>query len=212
MYLKSIFNILLLFHIFFGSISLISAALAILSVKGQPLHRRAGKIYFWAMVGIFITAIPMAIFKLNIFLLLVAIFSFYLAFAGMRFAVNRKGIPKLIDWVAVGLMFGSGIAMLFLAINYFMKNDTQFVTLIVFALISFLLAYNDLSAFKNRTATGKKRISRHLTNMLAGMIAILTAVLVTNMRTEPEWLLWIIPTATITPAIIWWNFKILSKL
>ena len=104
-------RILLLFHILCGSLSLISSALSISSKKGQRTHRFFGKIYFWGMVGVFLTAIPLAIFKLNVFLLLIAIFSFYLAFAGMRFAVNRKGIPKLIDWIAVILMFFSGIAM-----------------------------------------------------------------------------------------------------
>ena len=86
-------SILLLFHILSGSLTLISSALSIYSKKGQRTHRFFGKIYFWGMVGVFLTAIPLAIFKLNVFLLLIAIFSFYLAFAGMRFAVNRKGIP-----------------------------------------------------------------------------------------------------------------------
>ena len=63
-------------------------------------------------------------FKLNVFLLLIAIFSFYLAFAGMRFAVNRKGIPKLIDWIAVILMFFSGIAMVILGLKYYFNDDT----------------------------------------------------------------------------------------
>jgi hypothetical protein len=52
------------------------------------------------MVGIFLTAIPMSIINSNTFLFLIAIFSFYLAFAGMRFAKNRKGIATTIDWIA----------------------------------------------------------------------------------------------------------------
>ena len=46
--------------------------------------------------------------------------------------------------------------------------------------------------------------------MLAGTIAVLTEVLVTNMKTEPEWVVWVLPTVITTPAIIWWNIKILS--
>ena len=122
-------RILLLFHILCGSLSLISSALSISSKKGQRTHRFFGKIYFWGMIGVFLTAIPLAIFKLNVFLLLIAIFSFYLAFAGMRFAVNRKGMPKLIDWLAVILMCFSGIAMLILGLKYYLYDNTQFVTL-----------------------------------------------------------------------------------
>ena len=86
-------RVLLLLHILCGSLSLISSALSISNKKGSSTHRFFGKFYFWGMVGVFLTAIPLAILKLNVFLLLIAIFSFYLAFAGMRFAVNRKGIP-----------------------------------------------------------------------------------------------------------------------
>ena len=84
-------HLLLTLHILFGSLALIASVLAISNKKGKQAHRLFGKIYFWGMVGVFITAVPLAIFKLNVFLLLIAIFSFYLAFAGMRFAVNKKG-------------------------------------------------------------------------------------------------------------------------
>ena len=47
----------------------------------------------------------------NIFLFLIAIFSFYLAFAGMRFARNRKGVATILDWIAICLMIFSGIGM-----------------------------------------------------------------------------------------------------
>ena len=174
-------RILLLFHILCGSLSLISSALSISSKKGQRTHRFFGKIYFWGMVGVFLTAIPLAIFKLNVFLLLIAIFSFYLAFAGMRFAVNRKGIPRLIDWIAVILMCCSGIAMLLLGLKYYFNDNTQFVTLLIFGSIALFLSYNDYVSFKKRHAVGKHRIIRHLTNMLAGTIAVITAFLVTNL-------------------------------
>ena len=204
-------RILLLFHILSGSLALISSALSIYSKKGQRTHRFFGKIYFWGMVGVFLTAIPLAIFKLNVFLLLIAIFSFYLAFAGMRFAINRKGIPKLIDWIAVILMCFSGVAMLILGLKYYFNYNTQFVTLLIFGSIALFLSYNDYVSFKKRNAVGKHRIVRHLTNMLAGTIAVITAFLVTNFRTEPEWILWVLPTILITPIIIWWNARMLNK-
>jgi len=63
------------------------------------------------MVTIFPTAIPMSIASNNIFLFLIAIFSFYLAFAGMRFAKNLNGVPTRSDWLAVLSMIFSGIGM-----------------------------------------------------------------------------------------------------
>ena len=98
--------------------------------KGKKLHILSGRTYFWGMAIIFLTAIPMSIISANIFLFLVAIFSFYLAYAGMRFARNRKGIANFFDWVAIGLMvFLSGVIMLFLGTNYFINNNSQYITL-----------------------------------------------------------------------------------
>ena len=201
---------LLFTHIIAGTVSLLAASLAVVLGKGKKVHILAGRTYFWGMFLIFITAIPMSIVSSNIFLFLVAIFSFYLAYAGMRFARNRTGIANTFDWAAVGLMILSGIAMWCLATLYFINNNTQSITLTVFGFIAISLGYADLRSYRNKSAIGKQRIARHLTNMLAGTIAVITAVLVTNVNIEPVFILWILPTILITPLIFWWYRKTLS--
>ena len=198
---------LLVAHIFAGCISLIAAVFAVVSSKGKQAHILAGRTYFWGMAVIFLTAIPMSISSSNVFLFLIAIFSFYLAYAGMKFAKNRTGTANLFDWVAVGLMVFSGLAMWFLALVYFMNNNSQYITLTVFGFIAISLGYMDFRSYRNKSAIGKQRIARHLTNMLAGTIAVITAVLVTNIYIEPVFILWILPTIVITPIIFWWNRK-----
>ena len=201
---------LLVAHIFAGCISLIAAVFAVVSSKGKQAHILAGRTYFWGMAVIFLTAIPMSISSSNVFSFLIAIFSFYLAYAGMRFARNRTGTANLFDWVAVGLMVFSGLAMWFLALVYFMNNNSQYITLTVFGFIAISLGYMDFRSYRNKSAIGKQRIARHLTNMLAGTIAVITAVLVTNVDIEPVFILWILPTIIISPLIFWWNRKILG--
>ena len=201
---------LLVAHIFAGCISLIAAVFAVVSSKGKQAHILAGRTYFWGMAVIFLTANPMSISSSNVFSFLIAIFSFYLAYAGMRFARNRAGTANLFDWVAVGLMVFSGLAMWFLALVYFMNNNSQYITLTVFGFIAISLGYMDFRSYRNKSAIGKQRIARHLTNMLAGTIAVITAVLVTNLSIEPVFILWILPTIIIFPLIFWWNRKILG--
>ena len=201
---------LLVAHIFAGCISLIAAVFAVVSSKGKQAHILAGRTYFWGMAVIFLTAIPMSISSSNVFLFLIAIFSFYLAYAGVRFARNRPGTANLFDWVAVGLMVFSGLAMWFLALVYFMNNNSQYITLTIFGFIAISLGYTDFRSYRNKSAIGKQRIARHLTNMLAGTIAVITAVLVTNLSIEPVFILWILPTIIIFPLIFWWNRKILG--
>ena len=203
-------EILLPIHIVSGSIALFSATLALSTEKGKKFHVLSGKSYFWSMVLIFLTAIPMSILNSNVFLFLIATFSFYLAFSGMRFARNRSGVPTRADLIAVNFMFLSGVGMWILAIIFFVNNDSQFITLIVFGFLALSLGYGDFRAFKNETAKGKERIAKHLTNMMGGTIAVVTAVLVVNPPTDPEWVWWILPTFLITPLIFRWNKKVLS--
>ena len=203
-------GILLSIHILAGSVALVSAALALSTEKGKKFHVLIGKAYFWSMVIIFLTAIPMSIITGNVFLFLIAIFSFYLAFSGMRFAKNRTGVPTLVDLIAVNFMLLSGIGMWILAIIFFIDNDSQFITLIVFGFLALFLGYGDFQTFKNQTAIGKERIAKHLTNMMGATIAVVTAVLVVNPPTNPEWVWWILPTVLITPVIFWWNKKVLN--
>ena len=203
-------QILLPIHILAGTIALLCAALAVSSEKGKKLHVLSGRTYFWCMVAIFLTAIPMSIITSNIFLFLIAIFSFYLAFAGMRFARNRKGVATTLDWIIVSLMILSGVGMWILAAIYFTNNNSQYIPLLVFGFIAIALGYADFKSHKNKTAIGKERLSRHLTNMLGGTIAVITAVLAVNVDLEPAWVWWVFPTALITPVIFWWNVKVLK--
>ena len=127
---------------------------AIISEKGNKTHITAGRTYYWGMVGIFLTALPMSIITSNVFLFLIAFFSFYLAYAGRRFAQNRKGIASTIDWIAVGLMIAAGLGMWVLAVFYSIENNSQYITLIVFGFIAIALCYTDFKTYKQQDATG----------------------------------------------------------
>ena len=203
-------EILLPIHILAGTIALFAAAFAICSEKGKKIHITAGRTYYWGMVGIFLTALPMSIINKEISLFLVAFFSFYLAFAGRRFAQNRTGVASRIDWIAVGLMIVTGIGMWLLAIFYFIDSNSDYIVLFFFGFISIVLGYTEYKTHKHQEATGKKRIARHLSNMLAGTIAVVTAVLVVNVDIEPQWLPWILPTVILVPVISWWNWKVMK--
>ena len=203
-------QILLPIHILAGTIALLCAALAIASEKGKKLLVLSGRTYFLCMAAIFLTAIPMSIITSNIFLFLIALFSFYLAFSGMRFARNRKGITTTLDWIAVSLMISSGLGMWILATIYFTNDNSQYIVLLVFGFLAVFLGYGDYKSYKDKTITRKERMAKHLGNMLGGTIAVITAVLVVNVNVEPVWIWWILPTALITPIIIWWKSKILG--
>ncbi len=128
---------LLAFHIVCGIAALAAAALALAAEKGRRAwHINAGKTYFWSMAGVFITAIPLAVLANSLFLFLIALLAFYLAFSGRRFAQNRSGAAQTVDWAAVSLMLAAGSGMWLLGIQYFMAGDSQSIVLAVFGFIA----------------------------------------------------------------------------
>ena len=88
---------LLYINIFAGFVSLSIAYILLFIKKGNKRHKQLGIIYVYGMSTIFITAVPMSLLGgLNIFLFVVAIFSFYLAFAGYRQGRNRQVLEKIL--------------------------------------------------------------------------------------------------------------------
>ena len=200
--------VLLTIHIGAGSLALLAALVAVVTGKGQSNHVRSGRVYAIAMTLVFLTAIPLALLGSSIFLLLIAFFSFYLVFAGWRFARNRRGSPHIVDWAATAIMVITGLGMGVYAGLLANSGDSQWVTMTTFAGIAVALGIADGIYHRLRKAAGGQRIARHLTNMLAGTIATVTAVLVVNIDTNPAWIAWILPTVVISPFITWWNFRI----
>ena len=199
---------LLVIHIVAGSTALLAAVIPVVTKKGGTNHVRAGRAYAAAMSIVFVTALPLAILRADTFLLIIAVFSFYLVFAGWRFARNRGGKPLWIDWTATSIMAATGLAMWIYGAVIGLSGDTQWVVLFIFGTIAIALSLADARYHHKWSDSVATRIQRHLTNMLAGTIATVTAVAVVNVDFEPAWVVWVAPTAAITPLIVWWNIKI----
>ena len=200
--------ILLAIHIAAGSISLLTAAIALFTPKGERWHILAGRIYAIGMALVFVTAVPLAILGSSIFLFLIAFFSFYLVFAGWRFARNRQSRAHPVDWTAVSILAMTGLGMWVYAVVIGLQGSSQWVTLLIFGCIALALSVAD-GRFHWKQPGGARRVARHLTNMMAGTIATITAVTVVNVEMDPIWVPWVLPTVVITPLITWWNIRTL---
>ncbi len=201
--------VLLLLHIVAGAAALVTAAIALMVVKGGVHHVRAGRVYAASMALVCASALPLAVLGADVLLLMVAVFSFYLVFAGWRFARNAGARPGAMDWAAVTVMGLTGLGMWGYGAALFQRGDPQWVTMTVFGCIAVALSAVDLRYHRASGRSGSQRIARHLTNMLAGTIATVTAALVVNVHTRPAWLAWILPTVLIAPLIAWWNRRVL---
>jgi hypothetical protein len=202
--------LLLLSHILSGSIALLAAFSALYCVKGMYWHRSWGDIFFGAMTGVLVTAIPLSILRPNLFLFMIAIFSYYLAFSGFRHARNRNSTAKSMDWIASIIMLIVALGMIGYGSWHFDLSEFKPILLLIFGIIGFIFSVGDIKDYLNPKKDFKIRISKHLGAMLGATIAALTAFTVTNVHVQPTVILWLLPTIILTPVIAWWKMRVMK--
>ncbi|NYS26484.1 hypothetical protein HUK65_15980 [Rhodobacteraceae bacterium 2376] len=201
---------ILILHILTGFLALGTAGAAIGTAKGGLWHRRAGNIYVLSMLAVTLTTFALVAIRPNLFLFVIGIFSFYLVFTGWRAAMLRDGQPRWPDHLGGLAMAATGLVMMGLGLNGLAgAGGAQPVILLVFGSIGLSLALSDWRDWRAGPVTGKARIARHLTRMLAGTIATITAAVVVNITFLPALVTWLGPTALITPVIFWWNARVM---
>jgi hypothetical protein len=188
-----IYTALLTIHIIAGTCSLIGAGVAIFTKVfdgNHNWHLYGGRTFFFGMVIVFLTIVPMTLIKPNLFLLLIGIFSFYLAFTGWRMARNRIGTARPVDFAGMLLMALTATGMIIWGGKLLWSGDGNGVTLAAFGGIGGALAMREIHTYTKGPLRGKKRIGGHVSSMIAAV----TAFLVTNVQTDPVWIAWLAPT------------------
>ena len=208
-----VFNTLLVVHILFGFAALLAAIGAVTTQWLRMPHSRhvvCGQLFFWGMIGIFVTSLPMSVMVGSLFLFLIAIFSVYLAWSGYRYAKRRKGAIAVKDLLSAGAMLLAATGMVALGGIMLLGGDLNGITLLVFGGLGLWLAGADLQVFRSGEYTGKDRIANHLGMMMGATIAAVTAFTVTNFRMDPAFVLWLAPTIVILPLILYWRNRVLG--
>ena len=199
---------LLILHIIAGTLSL-GAGMGATAVKQwswpHVWHKRFGLLFVAGMALVFVTAIGMSLLKGNTFLFFVALFSFYLAVSGWRNVLNYTGKPRTEDRVRIALGLLISLTMLGVALLTAIDNR---IVLMVFSVIFLVNVSLELLRWRKGKMASNQRIALHLTQMLGGLIATITAVAVVNFKTDPAFIVWLAPTALITPYIVYWNRKL----
>jgi len=196
-------------HVAAGASAFVLAPLALITAKGGKAHRRWGKIYFWAMAVVAFTALVMAIYRPILFLALVAIFSFYSAFAGYR-VLGRKAAYKgektatALDWLAAAFTFAASALLAVLGAVRPALVQHLGIPAIVFGCIGMWIAANTAWAFTHRPKEKMFWWYAHLAGMLGSYIAAWTAFSVVTIGPllHHAWWIWIVPTAIGVPAIV----------
>ena len=197
-------------HILAGFTAFFVAPIALITQKGGPAHRRWGKVYFWAMTVGTSTALLVAAYRPNVFLLLIAIFSFYPSFTGYR-VLSRKRPDKgqkatALDWsvaiftaLASANLFGLGI---FNPDTGALRFNPIFIT---FGALGAFAAGDDMRKFARPPKEKYAWWFDHMGGMLGSYIAAVSAFSVVNFSFLPELVRWLWPTAIGVPMLAIWT-------
>ncbi len=209
--LEFIFKILLFIHILAGSIGLFTGTINIIRKKGDRPHILIGKFFFFSMIINAIAGFIMSILHNNMFLLIIAVFSFYMTATGQRFLylkkLNEGQKPKKIDWtITITMILFALFFILFGA--YLILNGNNFgIVLLVFGLISILMSKTDIKTYRGNVKHKNYWLLIHIQRMIGAYIAALTAFLVVNNNYLPPVVAWLLPTVILTPLIFYWSRK-----
>ena len=209
--MESAFKILLIIHIIAGSIGLFTGTINIVRRKGDKLHRSVGTFFLYGMLVNAAAGFIMSILHDNLFLLIIAVFSFYLTATGQRFLSLKKldkgQKPKAIDWMLTIMMLLFALFFIVYGVNLLMNHESFGTVLLIFGLISILMAKKDINVYRGNIKFKNYWLLLHIQRMTAGYIAALTAFLVVNNTYLPAIAAWLLPTVILTPLIFYWSKK-----
>jgi hypothetical protein len=204
--MNGIFKTVLIIHILFGSVALFVAPAAMMTGKGGDWHRRWGKVFFWAITAVAVTAVVLSVIRSGLFFLLIAVFSFYLALTGYRILYRKTAQQRAgkVDWAAASTMIVGSLALIAQGVLAMMSSSAGVVPL-VFGVIGLWLAASDVREFLHHPADKMAWWYSHMTRMMAAYIATVTAFSVVNMKFLPQVTRWLWPTVIGTAAIVIWT-------
>jgi hypothetical protein len=212
--------VLLALHIVFGGVAFLCAPVALATAKGGKIHRRWGKVYFWAMAGVAVTALILSFALPIFFLAMVAVFSFYSAFAAYRILYLKdmyKGArPKTVDWLAAVVTVLSSLLLFLMG---FLRPDlmgvgvirvggrTISIVSILFGIIGMRMGLGSIHGFIKRPGEKMFWWFGHLRGMIGSYIAAMTAFSAVNLSRwfGAAWWVWLWPTIVGVPAIAIWT-------
>jgi len=205
-------------HITVGITALISGAVAIISAKGQTLHRSAGRIYFIAMTMVFVTGLTVASYTNNWFLILIAFLSYYSVFCGLRILslkkLHKTQKAKWYDWGAGVVNTIANLIFLWMGLSVFFKETGRLegaILSIGFSVGGLMISYANLKPFFVKPTKAHHWYLSHIGNMMGGYIATSTAFLstmVTRYDLMNPFLAFALPSIFGIPLLLYWTRKI----
>ncbi len=209
-------KILIALHVTAGCSALISGAIAMIFKSTTAKHRIAGKIYFWNMTFIFVSGMYLAVYRNSLFFIFISFFVYHQLIAAYRSLKlkqlhNGQAVER-IDWIIEIVAGTANLCFMLFAGYWYMKGKGEIALIpLVFGTIGLRNVYKNVRLFIKKTNDPTYWLQRHIAGMVGSYIGAITAFLVNqghNIKFIPEIVLWLAPTAILTPLIIFETRKL----
>jgi uncharacterized membrane protein len=215
-----VYSIVIVAHVIAGFSALVLGIIAGITKKGGKNHLISGKWYVVCMYGVALSAFILSTLKSNPFLLSVGIFSLYLTYSGQRaifyYRLKSRYTLKWYDVAPIVAAFIASLLMVGIPIINMIEEGRLFVSVMgVFGSIMLIFTIRDFFTMKNAdnfNPRNKMWLIKHIGMISGAFIATFTAFLLTNIRIDPMWVVWLAPTVVgtifITYSIRTWKQKL----
>ncbi len=196
-------------HISAGFMAFFLAPAALITAKGGTQHRRWGKIYFWMMAVVALTALVLSVYRPIPFLTLVAVFSFYMAFSGYRVLFRKRPEqgqgPTMLDWIGSILVLLASLALIVLAVWQPTPLWTKLALVaLAFGATGLFFGGRDIHSYLRPSQDKNFWWFDHMGGMIGSYIAAVSAFSVVNFHFLPPVVRWLWPTFIGVPMISIW--------
>ncbi|WP_144669214.1 DUF2306 domain-containing protein [Dokdonia sp. Hel_I_53] len=197
-------------HAPMGGVALLAGGVALIVKKGNRTHKKAGLIFYYAMLISALTAFIISIMPNHEspFLFSVGMFSTYFLLGGYRsLKFRNKTHNVFIDKLIAVTMVITGLIMIIYPIIFHERVD---VVLLIFGLVGISFGIRDIRLFQNKHKLREKWLTLHVGKMTGGYIASITAFFVVN-QFLPYLFNWLLPGVIGSVYISYWIKKLNRK-
>lgn len=185
-------GVLLWSHIVGGTLGILSGAVAVLTRKGGPTHRAAGKVFLVSMLVMAAIGAGVSPFLNDRINIMAGTMTLYMVATGFAAARQRNGVTAFDLGSCFFAIAGAGA----IGVMLWMARQTPEGTLdgappqalYIFLTVTVIAALGDIKLVLRRGLTGAQRIARHVWRMCFGFFVATGSLFLGQMQVFPEWL------------------------
>jgi hypothetical protein len=208
----------LLAHIVAGSLGLVSGFVALYAVKGARLHRKSGRVFFYAMLTMCGLGLSIAVVRnrapaVNI---PAALLTGYLVITGLTTVRRPAASPRWLDVGGMAVALAVGLASLTFGFEAVAsggkRNGIPAFPFFMFGVVGVLASAGDFRILRSGALEGAARLARHLWRMSFALFIAALSFFIGQAKVIPKPVripaLLALPVLAVLVTMLYWLWRV----